>query len=210
MVFATKWALYRLQRDSQTLNIHLWPCGRFVRWGIEPVLFVCIETYALEYIHESDSQIIGKSIPTLSIISNTIKSFLPHQNKITNKSALFNVNIFLIITYWNSLCSCLNNVIVYCLWMTGKSYRGSQMWINIVADDALVLALWLQSVASLLTKGSTAFKWKLHCHWIIGLPQCLIAAITQGSGPRLNIKDRLSRYGDSHVKDKTAGRTSYL
>ena len=27
---------------------------------------------------------------------------------------------------------------------------------------------------------------------------------------RLNIKDRLSRYGDSHVKDKTAGRTSYL
>ena len=29
-------------------------------------------------------------------------------------------------------------------------------------------------------------------------------------GPRLNIKDRLSRYGDSHVKDKTAGRTSYL
>ena len=30
------------------------------------------------------------------------------------------------------------------------------------------------------------------------------------AGPRLNIKDRLSRYGDSHVKDKTAGRTSYL
>ena len=29
-------------------------------------------------------------------------------------------------------------------------------------------------------------------------------------GPRLNKKDRLSRYGDSHVKDKTAGRTSYL
>ena len=32
----------------------------------------------------------------------------------------------------------------------------------------------------------------------------------QAPGPRLNIKDRLSRYGDSHVKDKTAGRTSYL
>ena len=30
------------------------------------------------------------------------------------------------------------------------------------------------------------------------------------AGPRLNKKDRLSRYGDSHVKDKTAGRTSYL
>ena len=33
---------------------------------------------------------------------------------------------------------------------------------------------------------------------------------TKLSGPRLNIKDCLSRYGDSHVKDKTAGRTSYL
>ena len=30
------------------------------------------------------------------------------------------------------------------------------------------------------------------------------------TGGRLNKKDRLSRYGDSHVKDKTAGRTSYL
>ena len=30
------------------------------------------------------------------------------------------------------------------------------------------------------------------------------------SGPRLNIKSVLSRYGDFHVKDKTAVRTSYL
>ena len=29
-------------------------------------------------------------------------------------------------------------------------------------------------------------------------------------GPRLNIKTVLSTYGDFHVKDKTAGRTSYL
>ena len=29
-------------------------------------------------------------------------------------------------------------------------------------------------------------------------------------GPRLNIKTVLSTYGDSHVKDKTAVRTSYL
>ena len=36
------------------------------------------------------------------------------------------------------------------------------------------------------------------------------AVNTVTAGPRLNIKDRLSRYGDSHVKDKTAGRTSYL
>ena len=30
------------------------------------------------------------------------------------------------------------------------------------------------------------------------------------SGPRLNIKTVLSTYGDFHVKDKTAVRTSYL
>ena len=30
------------------------------------------------------------------------------------------------------------------------------------------------------------------------------------SGPRLNIKTVLSTYGDFHVQDKTAVRTSYL
>ena len=30
------------------------------------------------------------------------------------------------------------------------------------------------------------------------------------TGPRLNIKTVLSTYGDFHVKDKTAFRTSYL
>ena len=40
--------------------------------------------------------------------------------------------------------------------------------------------------------------------------------LTQGnmilytSGPRLNIKTVLSAYGNFHVKDKTAVRTSYL
>ena len=32
----------------------------------------------------------------------------------------------------------------------------------------------------------------------------------KGTGPRLNIKTVLSTYGDFHVKDKTAIRTSYL
>ena len=32
----------------------------------------------------------------------------------------------------------------------------------------------------------------------------------QGPGPRLNIKTVLFTYGDFHVKDKTAVRTSYL
>ena len=34
--------------------------------------------------------------------------------------------------------------------------------------------------------------------------------VMEGSGPRLNIKTVLSTYGDFHVKDKTAVRTSYL
>ena len=50
---------------------------RFLRWDIERVIFVCTETYALDWIHESGSQILGKPIPTLPKISNTIKSFLP-------------------------------------------------------------------------------------------------------------------------------------
>ena len=33
---------------------------------------------------------------------------------------------------------------------------------------------------------------------------------TRTPGPRLNIKTVLSTYGDFHVKDKTAVRTSYL
>ena len=32
----------------------------------------------------------------------------------------------------------------------------------------------------------------------------------EAAGPRLNIKTVLSTYGDFHVKDKTAVRTSYL
>ena len=36
------------------------------------------------------------------------------------------------------------------------------------------------------------------------------AAAATAPGPRLNIKTVLSTYGDFHVKDKTAVRTSYL
>ena len=31
---------------------------------------------------------------------------------------------------------------------------------------------WYGAVASLLTNGSAAFKWKLHCHWLKGLHLC--------------------------------------
>ena len=44
-------------------------------------------------------------------------------------------------------------------------------------------------------------------HWITLLLQ---GDFCQRPGPRLNIKTVLSTYGDFHVKDKTAVRTSYL
>ena len=40
--------------------------------------------------------------------------------------------------------------------------------------------------------------------------ECRSYIMHHGSGPRLNIKTVLSTYGDFHVKDKTAVRTSYL
>ena len=49
---------------------------------------------------------------------------------------------------------------------------------------------------------------------IVSLERSLVAALgienEYEPGPRLNIKTVLFRYGDFHVKDKTAVRTSYL
>ena len=47
---------------------------------------------------------------------------------------------------------------------------------------------------------------------ILSGPQCVNTGECEPrlSGPRLNIKTVLSTYGDFHVKDKTAVRTSYL
>ena len=56
---------------------------------------------------------------------------------------------------------------------------------------------------------------KIHCGTAYEYPilhQVFCTAIFYGCspGPRLNIKTVLSTYGDFHVKDKTAVRTSYL
>ena len=60
-------------------------------------------------------------------------------------------------------------------------------------------------------------------HWLLGdvvvvfkqvifkhKMQMQFMRISHETGPRLNIKTVLSTYGDFHVKDKTAVRTSYL
>ena len=55
-----------------------------------------------------------------------------------------------------------------------------------------------------------------YCHIECWYQVCLLYAIfifairDKRAGPRLNIKTVLSTYGDFHVKDKTAVRTSYL
>ena len=46
-----------------------------------------------------------------------------------------------------------------------------------------ILLLRSDAVASLLTNGNAAFKWKLHCHWLIGWWQRQIAVVRQGAGP---------------------------
>ena len=46
----------------------------------------------------------------------------------------------------------------------------------------------------------------IHVGWVINWMNTKI----NPPGPRLNIKTVLSTYGDFHVKDKTAVRTSYL
>ena len=53
-----------------------------------------------------------------------------------------------------------------------------------------------------------AFGW-YDIHYVLCCELC-IGGGTQTTGPRLNIKTVLSTYGDFHVKDKTAVRTSYL
>ena len=46
----------------------------------------------------------------------------------------------------------------------------------------------------------------ISCHPVL----ILCGGSDQKTGPRLNIKTVLFMYGDFHVKDKTAVRTSYL
>ena len=48
------------------------------------------------------------------------------------------------------------------------------------------------------------------CHFNHNSSHNMPSTLQELSEPRLNIKTVLSTYGDFHVKDKTAVRTSYL
>ena len=85
---------------------------------------------------------------------------------------------------------------------TNCSNKMSLFHINIKSlpkhfDD---LDLYLNSLDYTFSFDGLTETWLDECkHDLIDLP-----------GPRLNIKTVLSTYGDFHVKDKTAVRTSYL
>ena len=65
----------------------------------------------------------------------------------------------------------------------------------------ILLPIWSQSMlVNKAYKTSTSVKFEIHQE----------ERIVHTPGPRLNIKTVLSTYGDFHVKDKTAVRTSYL
>ena len=73
----------------------------------------------------------------------------------------------------------------------------SRHWYDRVDEAVILGALPFKS----MTK-----KVRHHSHVEIFLDICQ----SKRPGPRLNIKTVLSTYGDFHVKDKTAVRTSYL
>ena len=77
---------------------------------------------------------------------------------------------------------------------------------NIYILDAIVhvcVPLWFKHN----TKTNQNIKLCVCCEFIIWI---IFVLCKFCAGPRLNIKTVLSTYGDFHVKDKTAVRTSYL
>ena len=122
--------------------------------------------------------------------------------------------------YYGVSCSKMN-IIVYHVegWMnmTGKAYI--PMWM-------LKIYYWWnhnnEITPAILTAGrinqNNVNPQNMHmilallfcCGWVLNDFIHTIRVTLLEPGPRLNIKTVLSTYGDFHVKDKTAVRTSYL
>ena len=85
-------------------------------------------------------------------------------------------------------------------------------WSRSPCDELPDASVCTASRCSQMYRVSTDWKYP----WKYGVSQQKILSYQyrdshhKGSGPRLNIKTVLSTYGDFHVKDKTAVRTSYL
>ena len=130
--------------------------------------------------------------------------FLIHQLSITcgllacySSSYVFNslpssrpLHTLLLVRYFYGVCvvNSLFSIVLSITYLLVIRHRGTQ------TDDC-----WVWTDLNCASTGQVTDTYRTKVIWN-----------GQRAGPRLNIKDRLSRYGDSHVKDKTAGRTSYL
>ena len=97
-------------------------------------------------------------------------------------------------------------------WYTGEKHI--RLWVTV--SDAIITQSYLSYItySTAITVAESESDFRL----TTGTPYpaltdelCgLFARMLEKTGPRLNIKTVLSTYGDFHVKDKTAVRTSYL
>ena len=93
------------------------------------------------------------------------------------------------------------DLIVSIVWYFRKLWRKC----NSIVEDNLSICHALKWAYLSFTSANS-----LLCLITVVIWKCLNQFFNEQSGPRLNIKTVLSTYGDFHVKDKTAVRTSYL
>ena len=101
----------------------------------------------------------------------------------------------------------------------GAEQNLNRWWTNLLTHKCFNRPEWVKSVflktAHCLGShehGLSHLESTWYMCYLLSLPEPfsdIILQITE-PGPRLNIKTVLSTYGDFHVKDKTAVRTSYL
>ena len=109
-------------------------------------------------------------------------------------------NVVWLIQHWSCLLGCYNSYHIQCR----------------VINSALILSIgMLQHISpELFVVPPSTWIFEMVPGSYLGLlPWChklLKPQVEDPAGPRLNIKTVLSTYGDFHVKDKTAVRTSYL
>ena len=109
-------------------------------------------------------------------------------------------------------CFFLPNLVALTFWVCSHTKVGRLFMLpNLVAftrDLKLLTALRIPG-----THGPWSLWVPEHWEWVPSLMFLITGNFKmhhQDAGPRLNIKTVLSMYGDFHVKDKTAVRTSYL
>ena len=144
------------------------------------------------------------------------------------RDIVFKTRIFRHYMFKNFIC--VNFIWLYCRWhdsiltpcpQSCKHQRGPE---QITPASSLCVQSWIpqplcpqsnkllsfprHSTESNKIGSDPSPKYAFGTGWPPVIPS--VRHITTASGPCLNIKTVLSTYGDFHVKDKTAARTSYL